>query len=42
MIRNNTITHNSARYGGGLRYCEAAIQNNIIAENSADQDGGGV
>ncbi len=41
IIRNNTISGNSADEGGGLYGCNATIRNNIITGNSAVQDYGG-
>ncbi len=41
-IVNNTISNNSANSGGGLFYCDGAIQNNTIIGNYAKQDGGGL
>jgi parallel beta-helix repeat protein len=43
MVKNNTITGNSASNGGGI-YCttaSAAIENNIIHDNSAENGCGG-
>ena len=41
-IQNNTITGNSAGYGGGLYDCHGTIHNNTITGNSAEEDGGGL
>ncbi len=41
-IQNNVIVGNSARYGGGLAYCQGAVQNNVVAGNSADDYAGGL
>jgi len=41
-IRNNTITGNSAVYGGGLYSCNGTIRNNTITENSSVRHGGGL
>ncbi|MDP2898282.1 MAG: choice-of-anchor Q domain-containing protein [bacterium] len=42
IIENNTITGNSAGYGGGLCACNGTIQNNTITGNSAGYSGGGL
>jgi hypothetical protein len=39
-IRDNTITGNSAKRGGGLAYCDGLIKDNTISGNSADYGGG--
>lgn len=39
-IQNNTITKNSATWGGGLHGCWGLIQNNTITRNSAVRGGG--
>jgi hypothetical protein len=39
-IENNTISENSAIYGGGLAWCYAVIQNNVVCHNSAQYGGG--
>ena len=39
-IQNNTITGNSAEYGGGLSDCFGTIQNNTISGNTAESGGG--
>ncbi len=39
-IENNTITGNSAEYGGGMCYCHGTIQDNTITSNSAEYGGG--
>ena len=41
-IRNNTITGNSARNGGGIALCDGSIENNTISGNSATLHGGGL
>ena len=40
-IRNNIISGNSAKYGGGLCRCNGMIENNTVIGNSAG-DGGGL
>ncbi len=42
-IRNNVISGNSAKSGGGLAHCDGTIENNTIIGNSATWgDGGGL
>lgn len=41
-IRNNTITGNSAVYGGGVYSCNGTIRDNTITGNSAARHGGGL
>jgi len=45
MIKNNTITGNSAyKFGGGLEFvydCCPTVENNFIIDNSTDTNGGG-
>jgi hypothetical protein len=43
VIRNNLISENAASGdGGGLAFCNGAIENNTICGNSAEGDGGGL
>lgn len=43
LVTNNQIVGNSGRAGGGI-WCDWAdtISNNIVAENTAEADGGGI
>jgi len=41
-IKNNTITGNTATYGGGLAYCHGTIGDNTIKLNRAAMSGGGL
>jgi hypothetical protein len=42
IIQSNTISGNSADWGGGLNLCNGTIQNNTISGNSAGTHGGGI
>jgi hypothetical protein len=43
IIRNNSITNNQGKYGGGIvfNYCKGTVTNNVIAYNSGGQSYGG-
>ncbi len=40
LVRNSTISQNSAGEGGGLFCCNGLIENNVISDNSAEAGGG--
>jgi hypothetical protein len=42
MIQSNTISTNTAQYGGGIAFALSDVNNNIIVNNHATFDGGGL
>lgn len=41
-IENNKILSNQTTYGSGICFCNGIVQNNVVADNSAEIDGGGI
>ena len=42
LLQNNTISGNSAKYGGAMYRALGTMRNNVIVANSAGNHGGGI